>query len=57
MTTPNTNLKKEAFGTSGLAFEDVDGGGEYCGNKEVDEAVLNRGKAAVKLFSLGGFLV
>ncbi|MBQ3271148.1 hypothetical protein IJH10_00920 [Candidatus Saccharibacteria bacterium] len=57
MSTPNINVKKEVFGGSGLSFEDVDGGGEYCGNKKVDSAALKRGKAAVKLFSLGGILV
>ena len=56
MSTPNINVKKEVFGGSGLSFEDVNGGGEYCGDKKVDSAALKRGRAAVKLFSLGGIL-
>lgn len=57
MSTPNSNLKKEAFGSAGLSFEDMKSEGEYCGEKEVDLAALKRGKAAVKLFSIGGILV
>lgn len=57
MSTPNSNLKKEAFGSAGLTFEDMKSEGEYCGEKEVDLAALKRGKAAVKLFSIGGILV
>lgn len=58
MSTPNINIKKDAFEpTSGLSFEDIDGGGELHRDKKVDKATLARGKAALKLFSLGGILV
>ncbi len=57
MTTPNINLKKDVFESScGLSFEDMNDGGELHKDKKVDRATLARGKAALKLFSLGGIL-
>ena len=58
MSTPNINVKKKASEHRfAMPFEEIDGGGELHIDKEVDEATLARGKAALKLFSLGGILV
>ena len=51
MPTLNNNVKKKI--RFAMPFEDLDGGGEYCGNKEADPAVIARGRAAIAAFSLG----
>ena len=58
MSTPNINVKKKASEHRfAMPFEEIDGGGELHNDKKVDEATLRRGRAALKLFSIGGILV
>lgn len=54
MKTPNINLKRRAGGYNfAMPFEEIDGGGELHSGKEVSPAILARGRAALKLFSMG----
>ena len=54
MTTPNINVKKRAYSPRfAMPFEEIDGGGELHANREVSASVLARGRAAIKLFSMG----
>ena len=52
MTTPNINLKKEAFDQD-LFFEDIEGGDTLHNNVKASKATIARAKAGLKLFSLG----
>ena len=51
----NINVKRNAGAEYKFAmpFEEMDGGGELHTDKEVNRAVLARGRAALKLFSMG----
>ena len=51
----NTNKIKSEAGECKFAmpFEEIDGGGELHRDREVKESVLARGRAALKLFSMG----
>ncbi len=51
MSTPNINVKKKVH--FAMPFEEISGGGELHNNKEVNPAILARGRAALKLFSMG----
>ncbi|MBO7720280.1 hypothetical protein J6S35_01400 [Candidatus Saccharibacteria bacterium] len=51
MSTPNINVKKKVH--FAMPFEEISGGGELHEDKKVSSAVLARGRAALKLFSMG----
>lgn len=55
MSKNNINVKGRAKAEYKFAmpFEEISGGGELHNDKEVDRAVLARGRAALKLFSMG----
>ena len=54
MSTPNINVKRKASEYKfAMPFEELSGGGELHSNREVSKAVLARGRAALKLFSMG----
>lgn len=58
MTTTNTKVKKKASEHQfAMSFEDIEGGDTLHTDKEVSDAALERGRVALKLFSLGGILV
>ena len=52
MTTPNINLKKEAFDQD-LFFEDIPGGDTLHKDAKVSKAAIAKAKAGLKLFSMG----
>lgn len=56
MKTPNINVKRKSSEYKfAMPFEEISGGGELHNTREVDRAVLARGRAALKLFSMGEF--
>ena len=50
----HNNLKRGAGEYKfAMPFEEIDGGGELHSDREANSAVLARGRAALKLFSMG----